>query len=168
MKSAAALALSISIGAAPAFLASPACANDKSDIEALENHFAAAVEAKDLDGIMKGYAPGQAIFVFDVVPPRQYVGWDAYRKDWQGFISGFKGPIKFTISDLSVSTDGTIGYSHSIQHIVGTDTKGKPTDLTLRLTDVYRKMGGKWKIVQEHVSVPVDLVTGKPDFTSAP
>ena len=33
---------------------------------------------------------------------------------------------------------------------------------------VYRKIGGKWFIVQEHVSVPVDLETMKPDLMSKP
>ena len=32
------------------------------------------------------------------------------------------------------------------------------------MTDVYRKTDGKWLIVQEHVSVPVEIDTGKPDF----
>ncbi|MGH6878058.1 MAG: YybH family protein [Rhizomicrobium sp.] len=142
--------------------------NAKSEIQALEDHFAAAVTAKDLDAIMKVYARGQDLFVFDVVPPRDYAGWDAYRKDWKAFLDGIKGPIKFTLNDLVVHTDGTLGYSHSIQHMTGTDTKGKPYDLTVRVTDAYRKIDGKWRIVQEHVSVPVDLDTGKPDLTSAP
>jgi hypothetical protein len=29
-------------------------------------------------------------------------------------------------------------------------------------------VNGNWMIVQEHISVPVDLDTGKPDLTSAP
>jgi len=36
------------------------------------------------------------------------------------------------------------------------------------VSDVYRKIHGKWLIVQEHVSVPVDLNTGKPDLLSKP
>jgi ketosteroid isomerase-like protein len=40
--------------------------------------------------------------------------------------------------------------------------------MTARVTDVYRKVAGHWRIVQEHVSVPVDLASGKPDFTSKP
>ena len=36
---------------------------------------------------------------------------------------------------------------------------GKTLDLTVRVTDVYRKIGGKWLIVHERVSVPVDLTT---------
>jgi hypothetical protein len=33
---------------------------------------------------------------------------------------------------------------------------------------VYRKLRGHWLIVQEHVSVPVDLDTGKADLLSKP
>jgi hypothetical protein len=36
------------------------------------------------------------------------------------------------------------------------------------VTDVYRKIKGKWLIVQEHVSFPVDLATGKADLLSKP
>ena len=61
-----------------------------------------------------------------------------------------------------------MGFSHSIQHLTGTDTKGQPVDVTVRVTDVYRKIKGNWLIVHEHVSVPVDLNTGKPDLSSKP
>ena len=63
------------------------------DIRALEERFVAAFKAKDLDAIMKAYAPGQTLVVFDVVPPRQYVGAAAYRKDWQTFFDSLEGPI---------------------------------------------------------------------------
>jgi ketosteroid isomerase-like protein len=45
---------------------------------------------------------------------------------------------------------------------------GSKFNLTARVTDCYRKINGKWLITQEHVSVPVDLNTGKPDLTSKP
>ena len=61
-----------------------------------------------------------------------------------------------------------LSYSHSIQRVSGTETKGWPIDLTVRLTDVYRKINGNWLIVHEHVSVPVDLNTNKPDLASKP
>jgi ketosteroid isomerase-like protein len=149
-------------------LAARAGAGDVAQIKALEGRFAAAFNAKDIGAIMKVYAPGPGLFVFDVVPPRQYVGADAYKKDWQSFLATFKGPVKFTISDLSVGAGRTFGYSHSIQTVSGTDKDGKPIDLTVRVTDVYRKIAGHWRVVHEHVSVPVDLATDKPDLTSKP
>lgn len=162
------LFIAVALGALSGPVTAQPAIDDKAQIAALENQFAAAVSAKDVDAIMKVYEPGQDLLVFDVVPPRQYAGFDAYKKDWTDFLGQVNGPIKFTISDLAIDTDGTMGYSHSIQHMTGVDTKGKPMDLTVRLTDVYRKIGGVWKIVHEHVSVPVDLNTNKPDLTAAP
>jgi uncharacterized protein (TIGR02246 family) len=139
---------------------------EESHVKALEDQFAAAVRAKDVDGIMKIYTPD--VFVFDLVPPRQYVGAAAYRKDWQALISSYKGPIEFEITDLSVEIDGNTAFGHSIQRLSGTGTKGQQTDMTVRVTDVYRKVKGEWRVAQEHVSVPVDLETMKPDMSSRP
>jgi uncharacterized protein (TIGR02246 family) len=138
------------------------------DIKALEERFVAALKAKDLDAIMKVYAPDQTLVVFDVVPPRQYVGAAAYRKDWQTFLDTFAGPITFELTDLDVVADRNLAYSHSIQRVAGTDKQGKKLDLTVRVTDVYKKARGRWLIIHEHVSVPVDLDAGKPDLSSKP
>jgi ketosteroid isomerase-like protein len=117
---------------------------------------------------MQAYVPDETLFVFDVIPPRQYVGAKAFRKDWGEFLAGLKGPLKYEVTDVAVTTAGDVAYGHSIQRVVATDTKGQPVDLTTRVTDVYRKLKGKWVIVQEHISVPVDLETGKPDLSSKP
>ncbi len=39
---------------------------DEVEIRALEDRFAAAFKAKDIEAIMKAYAPGVGLFVFDV------------------------------------------------------------------------------------------------------
>jgi len=158
--------VTVALGALP--IPVRAAAGDEAAIRALEARFAAAVSAKDVNAVMKVYVPDESLVVFDVVPPRQYVGAKAYRKDWADYLGSFNGPLKFEISDLSVMADGTMGFSHSIQHVSGTDTKGQSVDLTVRVTDVYRKIKGNWLIVHEHVSVPVDLDTGKPDLSSKP
>ena len=148
--------------------AGPARADSKAEIKALEDQFVAAFKAKDVDAIMKVYVPDQSLFVFDVVPPRQYVGAAAYRKDWQEFLGNFNGPITVELKDLDVLADHNLAYGHSIQRVAGTDKAGKPLDMTVRVTDVYRKIKGHWLIIHEHVSVPVDLATGKPDLASKP
>jgi uncharacterized protein (TIGR02246 family) len=146
----------------------PARAGAPSDIRALEDRFAAAFKAKDVDAIMKLYAPDQTMVVFDVVPPRQYVGAAAYRNDWQTFFDSLDGPITFELTDLDGVADRNLAYSHSIQRVAGTDKQGKKLDLTMRVTHVYKKVRGRWQIIHDHVSVPVDLETGKPDLNSKP
>src|SRR4029077_17219631 len=92
----------------------------------------------------------------------------AYRKDWQTFFDSFEGPLTVELTDLDVAADRNLAYSHSIQHVAGTDKQGKKCDLTVRAPDVYKKVRGRWLIVHEHVCVPVDLDTGKPDLASKP
>jgi ketosteroid isomerase-like protein len=142
--------------------------SDKAAIEALAKRFAAAFRAKDVDAIMKVYEPGPHLFVFDVTPPRQHRGWEDYKKDWQEAFAAFPGPVKFDISDLEITTVGPVAYSHSIQGGQLTAKDGSKLDIVVRVTDVYRKIHGQWLIVQEHVSVPVDLATGKADVLSKP
>jgi hypothetical protein len=51
---------------------------------------------------------------------------------------------------------------------LGLRASARPTDLTVQLTRVYRKIDGNSLIVHEHTSVPVDLKTNKPDVASKP
>jgi uncharacterized protein (TIGR02246 family) len=150
-------------GAATAACAASA---DEDQIRALQAKVAAAISAKDVDAIMTGYAPD--VYVFDVVPPRAYVGKAAWRADWAGVIKNTPGPMSLTVEDLAVSADGEIGYSHAIDHYVNTLADGSKADMLIRASDVYRKIDGRWLIVEEHLSVPVDLATGKPDLLSKP
>jgi len=124
---------------------------------------------KDVDTVTSYYVPDESLLVFDVIPPRQYVGAKSYRKNWEDFFARIPGPIvTCEISELSIMTDVKLGFSHSVLHLVWNDKDGKKVEITLRVTDGYRKIGGKWLIVHEHVSVPVDITTGRADFSSKP
>jgi ketosteroid isomerase-like protein len=142
--------------------------NDKAEIEALVMKYNDGFNTRNVDEIMSCYAPGKDLLVFDVIPPREYPSWDAYKKDWEGFLSAYPGPAKNTVSDLNITVVGPVAYGHNIQAGTFTRKDGTKLNVTVRVTDVYRKLSGKWLIVQEHVSVPVDLETGKADLLSTP
>jgi len=141
---------------------------DEGQIRGVYEKLISGCNAKDVGTIMTAYVADESLLVFDALPLRQYVGAKAYRKDWEEFLAFFKGTVKCEFSELSVVADKMLGYSHTIFHTSGTDTKDKPVDLTMRVTDVYRKIGDTWRIVHEHISFPVDLDTGKPDLSSRP
>ncbi len=137
-------------------------------IKVLEANFVAAVNAKDAAKIMANYEHSPSLVVFDLIPPRQYTGWEAYKKDWEGVLSGCKSAPKMEMTELSIDTGAKYGFGHNIQHFSCAGTNGAPMDMTFRVTDGYKKLHGKWLIAHEHVSVPVDLATGKPDLNSRP
>jgi uncharacterized protein (TIGR02246 family) len=136
-------------------------AADQAAIRALEDKFAAAFNAKDVNAIMALYSSSDDLVVFDVVPPRQYTGWAAYKKDWEDTFAAYPGPVSFQVNDLEVTVGGNVAYSHSIQSGTFTDKKGKKMSLTVRVTDGYKKVNGQWVIAHEHASIPVDLATMK-------
>lgn len=51
---------------------------------------------------------------------------------------------------------------------MGTLKSGKKMDYTVRVTDGFKKINGKWLIVHTHISFPVDMQTGKADIESKP
>jgi ketosteroid isomerase-like protein len=57
-----------------------------------------ALHAKNTDALMSNYAPD--IVLFDVPPPLQYRGAEAYRKNWEQWLPTFGGPIGYEICEL--------------------------------------------------------------------
>jgi ketosteroid isomerase-like protein len=139
--------------------------NDQAAIRALMDRFAAAFNSGDIEAMMTNYVPDKSLVIFDVVPRKEYRGADAYRKDWVDLFSHFKGKPKIAITDLGITVDGSVGFGYSFQRVTGIDRQGHPVDRTVRVTDGYRKIGNNWLIALEHVSLPVDLKTGKADLT---
>jgi ketosteroid isomerase-like protein len=165
------IALAVAAACAATSCSSATTANpaaDDSDINASVQRLVTAVNARDVNGIMAYYAPDESLLVFDATLPRQYVGATAFRKDWEGFLAGFPSTIHAELSDWKSEADQNLAYGHGIFHVTGPDKDGKPIDMTVRITDVFKRMNGKWLAVHEHVSWPVDIATGKADMMSKP
>ena len=143
-------------------------AQDIADIKEVEDRFMIAFRAKDVNAIMELCVPDHSLVVFDVTPPRQRNGAEAYRKDWEQVFSKFAGPLEAEISDVDVTAGGDVAYISSIHHVAGTTKAGKKVDYTVRVTDGLKKINGRWLIAHTHVSFPVDMRTGKADMESNP
>jgi ketosteroid isomerase-like protein len=143
-------------------------AQDIADLKTVEDRFMTAFRAKDVNAIMGLCVPDESLVVFDVTPPRQRNGAQAYRKDWEEAFSRFDGPLEAEISEVDVTAGGAVAYVSSIHHVTGTMKGGKKMDYAVRVTDGFKKINGKWLIAHTHVSFPVDLRTGQADTESNP
>jgi uncharacterized protein (TIGR02246 family) len=139
------------------------CATKKNEaeIQELYDRWAKAFRAQDIDGIMSVYAPGDAVVAYDIVAPLQYVGKDAYRKDYQEFLAMYNGPLDVELRDLRICAGNDVGFIHAVERISGTLKNGQKSDIWVRATSGLRKINGKWLIVHDHISVPADMNTGK-------
>jgi uncharacterized protein (TIGR02246 family) len=133
--------------------------NDEAAIQRLLDEGIRSVRSKNIEGVMALYAP--EVVSFDIVPPLQYKGAEAFRKRWEEVFSSFSGPIGYELHDLSVTVGDDVAFSHSLNRISGTLHTGQQTDLWLRWTACFRKSNGQWLIMHHQNSVPVDLQTGR-------
>jgi len=133
----------------------------KHDIHLLFDHWKTSFEAKDVNGVMAIYAPGATLTAFDVVPPLQFTGADEYRKDYSNFFAQFDGPIHVDVPDMHIEAGPSTAFAYGLERMSGKLKDGTPIDMWMRYTDGLKYMNGQWRVVHEHISVPVDLTTGK-------
>jgi uncharacterized protein (TIGR02246 family) len=141
--------------------AAPANVDDNAakEIRGWLDRWLKAFKDKDADAVMALYADD--VIAYDVVPPLQYVGKAAYRADYQQFFSQYDSNLNVEIRDLHVGATGDLGYAAGLELISGTLKHGQKSAVWLRFTSLLRKSDGRWLDFQDHVSVPVEIESGK-------
>jgi ketosteroid isomerase-like protein len=101
----------------------------------------------------KFYASGPHTF-FDIAPLK-YDSWDEYAKGVVGVLAGFKS-AKFTVNDdATIHTHGDLVWATATVKSEMTEKSGKIDMGAFRWTVVFENQDGKWMIVHEHVSAPL-------------
>jgi len=117
-----------------------------------------AMGMKDIERLMSCYSPD--VVYFDLVPPLQYVGSAALRGRFLHWFDGWEGGIGQEVQDLKVLASGDVAIASMLIRATGTVKNGPEVGRWVRTTDGCRRSNGRWLIVHEHVSLPVDMATG--------
>jgi ketosteroid isomerase-like protein len=127
-------------------------ATDDAPVRALIENWAQAVRDKNIDALMSRRAPD--FLLYDLAPPLLHCGADAYREGLVEWFATFRGPVGFEVRDLRITAGEGVAFSTSLNWIGGTRTNGEQTSVWVRTTICFRKQGGEWIALHEHVSVP--------------
>jgi ketosteroid isomerase-like protein len=92
--------------------------------------------------------------MFDVPPPIQSKGIEAYKKTWNLFFSGFQDSGIFDINEMNITAGSDVAFVAALMRYNGTEANGDKTELEFRLTISLRKINGQWIVVHEHRSLP--------------
>jgi uncharacterized protein (TIGR02246 family) len=133
--------------------------SDEADIRRQIDKAVEAIRAMDLEGLKSIYAPN--IVSFDVNPPLQHVGAEAKWKNWEEAFAVFQRPLGYEIRDLTITLDGDVAFAHSLNRLSGTLKNGNRSGFWVRATFCFRKIDGNWLIAHDHVSVPLDVESGR-------
>jgi ketosteroid isomerase-like protein len=107
----------------------------------------------DPANVAQYYATGPHTF-FDIAPLK-YESWDEYSKGAQGLTSRYES-AKFTINDdAALHPHGDLFWVTATIAEQMTSTDGKIEMGNFRWTAILENIEGKWLIVHEHVSEPI-------------
>jgi ketosteroid isomerase-like protein len=111
-----------------------------------------------LDEILTNHA--EDCLIYDVLPPMQYEGTEAYRRSWEGWHPETTGEGQFALQDLSITADENLAFAHAFIQCGGADPNGKVFADTVRATFCLGKIDGNWKVQHQHISKPLQLKSG--------
>lgn len=106
------------------------------------------------DNVAQYYAKGAHVF-FDL-KPLKYDSWDEYSAGVKKEFGDYK-TAKFEVNDdAQVHTAGDSAWGTATIKSDMTTAAGKHEMGTFRYTVIWHKQEGKWLIVHEHTSAPID------------
>src|SRR5215207_10791275 len=124
--------------------------DDEEQIRTLIEQWAAAVHRGDMNGVVADHSDD--IVMFDVPPPNEVRGIEAYRETWPPFFEWQRRGAAFEIVSLDVTAGADVAFATALLRC-GTDEElSKDPNNRLRLTVGLRKEGGRWVISHEHHS----------------
>ena len=125
---------------------------DEAAIRSLVENWASAVRAKDFEGILAYHSAD--MLMFDVPPPMECKGIEAYRETWNLFYSAQPNPIAFDIQRMDVVSGSEVAFVTALMQCAEKEKDGERIKLDFRLTIGLRKIAGQWTVVHEHHSIP--------------
>lgn len=135
-------------------------AADEADIRQLLDKMAVAIRAMDPAALTACFAPG--VVSFDVGPQLRSAGAAAKMQNWMAAFAAFQAPIGYEIRDLAVVVGDNVAFGHSINRLSGTLKNGSGrVGPWVRYTGCFKKINGAWLIAHDHVSTPINVMTGQ-------
>ena len=124
----------------------------EAEIRALIERWAKAVQDQNLAGVLADHADD--IQMFDVPPPNEVRGIEAYRKTWPPFFGWLRQGAVFELESVDVTTGDDVAFATALLRCGTEDGLRKDPDTRLRLTVGLRNEDGRWLVSHEHHSFP--------------
>lgn len=121
-----------------------------SRIKTILEAWADAVRRHDVPAILARHEPD--IVMFDLPPPLQCKGMEAYEKTWDLLLRYHKAGTAFDIQELDVTAGHDVAFAVAIMRC-GPDSSSSPADkdgFLFRLTAGLGKDDSDWRIAHEH------------------
>ncbi len=148
------LSLVLAIIATPAF-AKPVY-NSAADVQAITRIEKTNANELNINAVIANYSSNAVLY--DFAGPGIFKGHDQIISEFSTRTKPVKN-LSVSFPSINVFSDGAMACA-AVQMVDEVTLKtGAKSQLSLRQLDVLRKVNGKWRVVQEHISVPTDPKT---------
>jgi ketosteroid isomerase-like protein len=119
------------------------------------DELAQAIRDKNLDHLMSFYASD--VTVFDVRPPLNVRGADAYRKGFEQWFAAFEGSLGFELTNLRIVPGEVTAFCHYLGLVSGARAGGRTSGYWVRGTTCFERLDNEWLVTHEHISMPARM-----------
>lgn len=126
--------------------------SNESEVRAIIENWTKAVRERDLEGILANHS--EDIVMYDVPPPFELKGLEAYKSTWDTFYKWSKDSSVFDILKIDIVASDDVAFAYASMKCMGYTGAGEEEPLQFRLTIGLEKQKGKWVIRHEHHSIP--------------
>ena len=124
---------------------------EEAQLRKLIEGWAAALRAKDLEGVLANFGPGA--MTYDLAPPLRQDP-DGRRQALAAWFPGFSAVGYEIGEDLQIAVSGDVAFCCSLNRLAGKMHGGDEWAIWVRVTMGFRRVDGAWKIAHAHTSVP--------------
>jgi ketosteroid isomerase-like protein len=130
-------------------------AGDVAAIKAIETVLATETS---MEKLISYYAPNATML--DIYAPGIYKGRDQIFANLKPQMDAVQS-MTHRMVEMNIATNGTFACAAMQIEFDAVLKDGKKLSLSVRQLDAFKKIGNEWKIVQQHISLPIDAKTGQ-------
>ena len=131
--------------------------NEPADVAAIEAIENLVQTETNMDKLIDHYAPDA--MVLDIYAPGIFKGRDQIKAGFAPQLALVR-TMKHDIPEMNVASDGNFACAAMQIHFDTVLNSGQPLKMSVREIDAFKKIGGRWQIIQQHISLPVDAKSG--------
>ncbi len=128
------------------------------EVELLMQEWTEALHEKDAELMAHYY--GEDAKVFDI--GCQTEGRDAYKKLWLSCFPYFGETISIERQQTTIHATDGLAFLYGYVRLSGGQSDDPANLAWSRVTVCCQKIKGTWKVIHEHVSMPIDFAQNKP------
>ena len=127
---------------------------NEAQVRELVENWAKAVRERDIEKILAHHSTD--FVIYDVPPPFQSVGLEAYRCTWEDMFFKYTKPGVFDMDELNIVAGNDVAFCFATMKCADKSNSTDYIELPFRLTIGLKKINNQWTIVHEHHSIPAE------------